>query len=130
VAISEHREIRLFNSSSEVVKGFNLKTMEARHLKKILASLVNLKLEWLESGYFSASPVYLCAMVYNKAGLESDVPIHMINRVYAKAQGLVRYRPYEKVRIPGQDGRQFRTKMGDDSGAIWATFDRTQRISA
>ena len=96
VAFYEHREIRLFNSIGEVVKGFNLKTLEARHLKRILASLVDLKLEWLESGYFSASPAYLCAMVYNKAGLESDVAIHLINRVCTKAQGLVRYRPYEK----------------------------------
>jgi hypothetical protein len=96
VAFYEHREIRLFDSTGEVAKGFNLKTLEARHLKRILASLVDLKLEWLESGYFSASPVYLCAMVYNKAGLESDVPIQMMNRVYTKAQGLVRYRPHEK----------------------------------
>jgi hypothetical protein len=96
VAFYEHREIRLFNSTGEVAKGFNLKTLEARHLKRILALVVNLKLEWLESGYFSARPVYLCAMVYNKAGLESDVPIHVISGVYAKAQWLVRYRPYEK----------------------------------
>ena len=44
-------------------------------MKKILASLVDLKLEWLESGYFSASPVYLCAMVYNKAGVGVFLPV-------------------------------------------------------
>jgi hypothetical protein len=93
VAFYEHREIRVFNASGAVVKGFNLKTLEARHLIRILGSLVNLKLGWLESGFFSASPVFLCAPVYDSCGLISDVPIGTAHRIYEKAKGLIREKP-------------------------------------
>jgi hypothetical protein len=61
--------------------------MEARHLKRMLASLVDC------SGYFDASSASLCAMVYDKTGLESDILIGIVNRIYTKAQGLARHWP-------------------------------------
>jgi hypothetical protein len=94
VAFYEHREIRVFSPSGEVVKGFNLKTLEARHLIRILGAVVNLKLGWLESGFFDASPVFLCAPVYDSCGLISDVPIGTTHRIYKKAEGLIREKPY------------------------------------
>jgi hypothetical protein len=94
VAFYEHREIRVFSASGGVVKGFNLKTLEARHLIRILGSLVNLKLGWLESGFFDASPVFLCAPIYDSCGLVSDVAIGTAHRIYEKASGSIRERPY------------------------------------
>jgi hypothetical protein len=96
VAFYEHREIRVFSISGGVVKGFNLKTLEARHLIRILGALVNLKLGWLESVFFSASPVFLCAPVYDSCGLISDVAIGTTHRIYEKAKGLIRERPYRE----------------------------------
>jgi len=93
VAFYEHREIRVFSASGGVLKGFNLKTLEARHLIRILGSLVNLKLGWLESGFFDASPLFLCAPVYDSCGLVSDVAIGTAHRIYGKAGGLIRERP-------------------------------------
>jgi hypothetical protein len=99
VALYEHKEIRIFDTTGKVLKGFSLKTMEPHHLKRVLAALVNLRVEWLETGYLTASPMFLCDLQYKNVGLCSDVPLHLLNRLFTKVQHLARDKPYRRSKF-------------------------------
>jgi len=88
VAAYEHREVRVFDSSGKVLRGYPLATLRVETLRKIWSCMANCSFVSLESGYLTGNPMSICGPLYDSAGLQSDfsfrseIPSH-----------LLRYRP-------------------------------------
>jgi len=93
VAVYHHRQIRVLDSTGKVQKMFNMSTMEPTHLKRIWSAMSGRNFTWLESGFLSANPIFLCGPEYARVGLLSDIPIGSAQRRFHMAAGLTRYRP-------------------------------------
>ena len=92
IAAYESGQIRIFDASGRVEKGFTLLTMKPTHLRKVWSDMVKRKFVWLESGYRDASPVTICGPMYAGAGLRSD----LIGGLTDEARSLCRYRPLQE----------------------------------
>lgn len=88
IAAYEHREIRVFDSSGKVLRGYPLATLRVKTLRRIWSFMANCSFLSLESGCLTGNPISICGPLYDSAGLQSDfsfrseIPAH-----------LLRYRP-------------------------------------
>jgi hypothetical protein len=103
VAAYEHSEVRVFDATGKVLRGFPLATLRVKTLRKIWSCMANRSFVSLESGYLTGNPMWICGRFYDSAGLQSDFSFRS-----EIPSSLLRYRP---LRDKAENEREHRNDI-------------------